>query len=51
MVRNNGLLEPTKNYETDGPIVWAWNEGGDSPHILADGQNQLDITNCIQSSP
>lgn len=47
VVRMNGLLAPTANYETDGPIVWAWTEGGDTPHVLASASDQATITSCI----
>lgn len=48
-VNTNALLAPEANYGTSGNIVWAFNEGGDSPHILASLDQQSIITDCIQS--
>ena len=47
LIRTNPFLAPTANYNTSGSIVWAWVEGGDNPHVLASGQDQTDITSCI----
>lgn len=49
VVNTNALLAPTQNYNTDGPIVWAWQEGGNTPHVLASSEDQDDITSCIES--
>jgi hypothetical protein len=48
VVRDNGLLAPSPNYQTSGPIVWAWIEGGDNPHILASASDQIDITDSFR---
>lgn len=48
-VSTNALLAPKANYGTDGDIVWAFTEGGNSAHVLASLDQQGIITGCIQS--
>jgi hypothetical protein len=49
IARRHGLGAQATAYLTDGPIVWAFDEGGDPPHVLANPGDHTLIDFCART--
>jgi hypothetical protein len=48
IARRHGLGTDATAYLTDGPIVWAFDEGGDPPHVLANPGDHTLVDFCAR---
>jgi hypothetical protein len=48
IARRQGLGAEATAYLTDGPIVWAFDEGGEPPHVLANPGDHMLVDFCAR---